>query len=129
MADDPCQGNVSSATISPGVMKTVLSRRGLLLTLALLVAGGAVVHADEQGDRESEDHDEARRALEKGQVRPLADILADVSDQIDGEVVGVEFERRNGRYFYEFKVITASGSLREVLVDASSAEILSSEDD
>jgi uncharacterized membrane protein YkoI len=44
-------------------------------------------------------------------------------------VAGVEFERKRGRYVYEFKVVTSTGKLREVYVDAMTAEIVKSEDD
>jgi uncharacterized membrane protein YkoI len=44
-------------------------------------------------------------------------------------VVGVELDHERGRYVYEFKVITPTGKLREVYVDAMTAEIVKSEDD
>ncbi|MCI0429979.1 MAG: PepSY domain-containing protein [Rhodospirillales bacterium] len=50
-------------------------------------------------------------------------------DQLGGEVVGVELDRQDGRYVYEFKVITSAGRLREIYVDALTAELLKSEDD
>jgi uncharacterized membrane protein YkoI len=101
----------------------VLARRSLLLALALVLAGGFTAYADDENERD-DDHEQALHALEQGQVRPLADILADIGDQLDGDVVSVEFERSGNRYIYEFKVVTADGSLREVFVDAASAEIL-----
>lgn len=100
----------------------------LLLALALAFAGGGRVLADNDGEQnERDDHDLARSALEEGEVRPLADILTEVSGRIDGELVGVEFDRINGRYVYELKVITPSGRLREIRVDAQTAEILGEE--
>jgi len=105
-----------------------LDRRTLLVALALTFAGGGRALADDDGeDGDREDHDLARRALEKGDVRPLAEILAKVSGKIDGDLVGVEFDRINGRYVYELKVITPSGRLREIGVDAQTAEILGDE--
>jgi uncharacterized membrane protein YkoI len=95
----------------------------LFLALGLLVAGNGASHADD------DDHDRARRALEEGSVRPLAEILQDVRDELGGEVVGVELEREDGRYVYEFEVITPGGRLREINVDALTAEILKIEDD
>jgi uncharacterized membrane protein YkoI len=95
----------------------------LFLALGLLVAGNGASHADD------DDHDRARRALEEGSVRPLAEILHDVRDELGGEVVGVELEREDGRYVYEFEVITPGGRLREINVDALTAEILEIEDD
>jgi uncharacterized membrane protein YkoI len=104
-------------------MKTLLDRRILLTALALTLAGGGVAYSD---DREHDDHDRARRALEEGRARPLADILARVKDRLGGDVVGVEFDRMHGRYVYEFKVVAPGGRLRAVYVDALTAEIMKS---
>jgi uncharacterized membrane protein YkoI len=104
-------------------------RRKFLVALAALLAGTGNIHADNQGDRDDDDHEQARRALEEGQVKPLTEILETVKNQIDGDVVGVEFEHKNGRYVYEFKVISASGRLHEIYVDAMTAEILEGEHD
>ncbi len=105
-----------------------LRRRTILLTFALLTAAGGPARADEdRSDRH--DHDRARWAREQGHARPLAEILDQVRDQLGGEVVGVEFDRDGSRYVYEFKVITSAGRLREVYVDAMTAEIMKSEDD
>ena len=105
-------------------MKRMLKRRtALLLGLALAGAIGGLAQADDR------DHERARRALEEGRARPLAEILEAVRGRLDGEVIGVEFDREDGRYVYEFKVVGSDGRLREVYVDALSAEILKVEDD
>jgi uncharacterized membrane protein YkoI len=109
-------------------MKTILGRRGLLLAVAMLLVGSGASLADDRRD-DDDDHDEAHRALEEGRVLPLAEILALVADELGGEVIGVELESEDGRYIYEFKVVTPSGRLREVYVDALTAEILKSEED
>ena len=97
--------------------------------LALLCAGSGPAFSDDWKDDKHQDHDRARRALEEGGALPLAAILDRVADRLGGEVVGVEFDREKGRYVYEFRVITPAGRLREVLVDAKTAEILKREDD
>lgn len=94
----------------------------MMMALALLAAGSGPALADD-------DHERARRALESGEALPLVEILRRVDGQLGGEVVEVEFERKRGRYVYEFKVITPAGRMREVYVDALSAEILKIEDD
>jgi uncharacterized membrane protein YkoI len=49
--------------------------------------------------------------------------------RVTGEVVGVEFEREDGQWIYEFKVIDRRGRLLEVYVDAQTGEVLSMEED
>jgi uncharacterized membrane protein YkoI len=113
---------------SSGAMSIVRTRRTFLGALALVLAGAGSAYSDDRNDGQH-DHDRARRALEEGRAPPLAEILARVRSQLDGEVAGVEFERKRGRYVYEFKVVTSTGKLREVYVDAMTAEIVKSEDD
>jgi uncharacterized membrane protein YkoI len=108
-------------------MKPVLNRRTVLSALVAALAISAPARADDRGERK--DHDRARQALEEGRARPLAEILAQVKDRLGGEIIGVEFERKDRRYVYEFKVVTPGGRLREVYVDALTAEILRSKDE
>jgi uncharacterized membrane protein YkoI len=89
----------------------------LSLVCALAVIAPAHVCAD---DRK---YDDVRRAVERGEIRPLADILAAIRDKLPGEVAGVEVERRNGRWLYEFRVVDSKGRLFDVYVDAHSATI------
>lgn len=109
-------------------MTTVPTRRMFLSAVACIAAALAAgpAHADKD---EGRDQDRARRAVLEGHVRPLAEILERVRHRLGGEVVGVEFEREKGRYVYEFKVVAPTGRLREVYVDAVTAEVLKSEDD
>jgi uncharacterized membrane protein YkoI len=72
---------------------------------------------------ESHDQDAARQAVESGEIRPLADILAAVRGGLPGEVVGVEIESKKGHWIYEFRVLDRNGHLFEVFVDARSGEI------
>lgn len=89
--------------------------RALMLAAALLIAGGAPALA--------RDHDDARRAVEAGEIRPLADILNTVKGKLPGEVVGVKLEREAGAWLYEFRVVDEKGRLFEIHVDARSGEV------
>jgi uncharacterized membrane protein YkoI len=110
----------------------VLGRRRFLLAAGPLVLGATAARADDEDGRpedEDEDHDRAMEALRQGRVRPLAEILADVGQDLGGNVVGVEFDDEEGLYIYEFRVITDAGRLKKVYVDATSGRILDFEDD
>jgi uncharacterized membrane protein YkoI len=72
---------------------------------------------------ESRDQDAVRHAVERGEIRPLTDILNAVRGKLPGEVVGVEIESKKGRWLYEFRVLDGKGRLFEVYVDAQSGEI------
>ena len=91
--------------------------------LAALIALSGIAHADE------DDQERARRALEAGEAMPLSLVLEAVTSRIGGEVVGVEIDHEHGRYVYEIKIITPNGRLREIYVDALTADILKNEDD
>lgn len=97
-----------------------LSRRYFLcgiLIAAALASGRA------NSDKRDREHDAVRLAVEKGEIRPLADIVAGVRGKLPGEIVGVEVERKDGRWMYEFRVVDSKGRLFEAYVDGKSGEI------
>jgi uncharacterized membrane protein YkoI len=102
------------------------TRRTLLFMCAFLFSGTGFASAEGDVD---DDHEEARRAVEKGSARPLAEILDQIQPQLGGKVIGVELEREHERYIYELKVVTPSGELREIYVDAVSGGILKNEEE
>jgi hypothetical protein len=76
-----------------------------------------------------DDYQRARDALERKEVIPLAEILETVQGKIDARVIEVEFEELDGRYIYEFELITPDGRLMEAIADAVSGEILELRED
>jgi uncharacterized membrane protein YkoI len=72
---------------------------------------------------ESPDQNEVSRAVERGEIRPLADMLSAIRSKLPGEVVGVEIENESGRWQYELRVVDASGRLFEVTMDARTGSI------
>lgn len=70
------------------------------------------------------DHETALVAVDRGEVLPLSAILEKVRGKLGGEVVGVSFERKHGRWVYEFRVIAPAGRLLERQVDAATAEVI-----
>lgn len=92
-----------------------------MLTGAALMPVGAIADS-------GRDYDRALRAVEQGEALPLAEILERFRPELlGGEIAGVEFERKHGRWVYELKVIDRSGRLWEFYVDAASAELLKKE--
>lgn len=114
-------------------MKPLLTRFALTMAIAgsLMSASHVVLSGDYERHWEDDDHayDRARRAVDDGEARPIAELLEGLKTQVPGEVVGVEFEREHGKWVYEFKIIDSTGRLLEVYVDAQTGKILSMEED
>lgn len=87
----------------------------MLFTLATTACA-----ARERGD---DRRDAVRRAVEAGEIRPLADILNAIRAKVAGDIAGIEIEREDGRWRYEFRVIDGQGRVLEVYVDARTGEI------
>ncbi len=72
-----------------------------------------------------EDYERARAALERGDVLPLAAILEKVERDTGARVIEVDFELEDGRYLYEFDMLTGDGRVIEAIVDAATGTLLS----
>lgn len=98
------------------------SLKAIPLLLALLSA--SLPAAAGPHGRARSDHEEARRAVERGEIKPLAVILEKVRAGLPGEIASIEIELKQGRWLYEFRTLDARGRLFEVYVDAQTAEIV-----
>ena len=123
------------AASAPGQSQGAMDRkpRGLparlllcsMLTL-ILSAGGTSSGALAK-DKE---HDVIRDALRRGEVLPLAKILAIAERHVPGEVIEVELEDgRRAVLIYEIKILTPTGRVREIEIDARTGHVLKIEDD
>lgn len=108
------------------VLMPRLGRRSLL---RLAASAGAALAAPPAFASEDDEHESARRAVERKEALPLADILAKAGDDLGGEITRVSFKREHDRWVYEFKVVELSGRLVEVYVDAATGRVLEREDD
>lgn len=70
------------------------------------------------------DHEQARRALQAGEVMPLAAVLERLARSHPGQVLEVELEREHGRWIYEIRLLQPDGQLVKLAVDARNAEVL-----
>ena len=95
----------------------MISRLAPVLIAFALIAPLSTAGAD------SRDHDLVRRAVERGEIRPLAEILKSIRDKLPGEITRTEVEQKHGRWVYEFRVVDRQGRLFEVHVDAHTGEI------
>ncbi len=70
-----------------------------------------------------DDHDRAQHARERGEIRPLEEILPTVRERFPGEVAQIELEREQGIWIYEFKIIDRAGRLLEIRIDAMTGRV------
>jgi len=82
----------------------------------------------------SDKHDEADQraasaALARGEILPIVRVLAIATERVPGDVLKVKLERESFGFKYEVKILTRSGRVREVEVDARTGRILKIEDD
>lgn len=95
-----------------------------LLLILLCVPGIPPSQAD------SEDHDSARRAVERGELRPLSEILAAIEKEFAARVLEVELERRKtGALVYEIKILARDGRVLELEYDGRTGERIRIEED
>lgn len=87
-----------------------------LVFLAFAFAGPAAALGGNQG--------QARRALEKGEIRPLEQVPAVVRAREPGGILALKLERESGQSRYEIMVLTPSGQRREIEIDANTLAIL-----
>jgi hypothetical protein len=80
-------------------------------------------HGERYGRDDRHDHDAVRDAVERGEIKPLAQLLDLVKGKLPGEITGVDIERHRGLWLYEFRVIDKEGRLFDVYVDAQNGEI------
>ena len=97
--------------------------RWRLPAILLLTLVAATARADDIGP------EMARKLLNEGRIRPLAEILEVVKAAVPGETVEVELELDDGIYVYEVKQLNSEGQVKEIKTNAATGKILKIEDD
>jgi uncharacterized membrane protein YkoI len=121
LSTDVSELSAGSCSVRPKGNGSVMRLNAKAMAIALLSA--LMVFAAAARADDDRDHDVARRAVERGEIKSLAEILQAVRDKLPGEVTRVKLERERGRLVYEFRVVGARGRLLEVYVDAATGEI------
>lgn len=103
-------------------MKNPVSIAHVLLVIAMILSPLHVTRADE-------DHIEARRLLDSGEILPLEEILNNVRQTFPGKIIDVELEREDGRIAYEVEILGTDGVVTEVYINARTGKVLSVKED
>jgi uncharacterized membrane protein YkoI len=96
----------------------------LVLLLFMSFLASPATADDGRGHGGSHDHDRARDAVAHHDARRLADILPAIERRYGARMVEVEFEAEGGRFVYKIELITTSGRIVEVEVDAATGAIV-----
>lgn len=117
-------------------MKILPLRLGLMLATTLAAApmlgwcDGPRLEGEEDRSHhrdwsdEDRTHDRARRARERGEILPIAEIFVHARAQFPGRVLEAELEREHGQWVYELKILDARGRLFEIYMDARTGDVL-----
>jgi uncharacterized membrane protein YkoI len=99
--------------------------------MCLAILAGILIHPATGVRAADRDHDQeqARRALEAGEIVPLDQILEEVQRRYAGTVVELELTPEDGRWVYEVELLAADGRLLTLRIDAKSKQLLQEADD
>lgn len=111
----PFTAGSAAGTMMPAMRRTACALM-LLTALALSSVSSSAFSGSEQ--------DSARQAVESGEIRSLKDILRQVKPQLDGRVLDTQLNDSGGNWIYRVKVLGNDGSVRILMIDARSGQIL-----
>lgn len=71
-----------------------------------------------------DDHEQARRLKEAGEILPLQQIIKKAQAEHSGRVIEVDLENEDGRHVYEIELLDAGGEVWELYFDAATGELI-----
>ena len=110
------------------IIRTLMGTALVLLSLAAPVAADAKDPESKRDEKalKKQAQEEAILAMRRGEILPLVRILEIANRLVAGDVIEVEYK---GGPKYEIKILTASGRVREVKLNARTGALLEIEDD
>lgn len=94
----------------------------LIATAALFPATGVLA-------AKHDDHVAARELLRRGEILPLDHILDVAQRRVPGDVIEVELEHEDEGWEYEVKVLTPTGHVRKITLNARNGAVIKIKDD
>ena len=97
-----------------------------VMLFAVAVASPSASFAREHHNHDS---DNERSALQHGEVLPIPRVLALAAQYLPGDVVEVRLDsRRTGDLLYHIRVLTGSGQIEELVLDARTGTFMRIDD-
>lgn len=103
-----------------------LSRRHAPLAL---FAGFLALASARPALASDDDHIAAREALARGEILPLTRILTIAQRAVPGDIIEIELDRHSSGWRYKVKVLTSSGRVRKMRIDARTGAVIEVKDD
>ncbi len=111
------------------MMKKYFSIRNLFAFLLLPAIYQFVAVQCAYADTDAQELEHILEQVRIGEILPLELILRSMYAAFSGEVISVDLERDDGLIVYEIKLITTTGRLIEIYLDAKTGEIIKVEND
>lgn len=112
------------------MVKRILASAALVVAVAATTAPVApAVATDAKAARKAAEQQAIRDAVRRGQLLPLPRILVIAQRQVAGDVLKTELEQESWGLQYEVKILTATGRVREVKLNARTGAVVKIEDD
>jgi uncharacterized membrane protein YkoI len=96
-------------------------KRMPIILLLMLGLSSLLVSTPSMSD---EDHEEARRLKELGEILPLEQILKAAKAEQPGRVISVEMEDEDGLHVYEVEILDKGGEVWELYFDAATGTLV-----
>ncbi|BCX69506.1 PepSY domain-containing protein [Pseudomonas izuensis] len=95
-----------------------------LFAASLIGLTASLVHARDL------DQDEALRLRQRGVILPLEQLLQQALDRYPGaKLLEADLEEKHEVYIYEVELLTPSGVVREIALDAATGRLLKDKED
>lgn len=103
----------------------------ILIIACLLISTVAPAYADNDSEGrygykrdDGYDHDRVRRAVERGEILPLSDILKRANREYPGQLIEAELEDEDGQIVYELVIISEDGRVFKLYYNARNGDLL-----
>jgi uncharacterized membrane protein YkoI len=110
-----------------GLMKIISRFRSIAAPLALVVVVALFPLSSALAGKD--DHVEARELLRRGEILPLDHILDIAQRRVPGDVIEIELEREDEGWEYKVKVLTPTGLVRKITLNARNGAVVKIKDD
>ena len=115
------------------MVKQALAAAAILIAFAaatpIVPVGATDAKAERKIARKIAEQQAIRDAVRRGELVPLPRVLAIAQARVAGDVLKTELEQKSWGLQYEVKILTATGRVREVKLNARTGAVIGIEDD